>query len=252
MADTCTVLVPPHLDYCDPVWWPDDQEKEVIENLQKTAAIKQRTRHLTNCKTYKTFNVLNYVQFHEYSASCQSNMVLQLTNTWVPLSQTNWLHLSYSVNAPFLWNSISLDITCPRTYNSIKSRLEWNLSVCNTLLCLLLLLLIKFVCLLLIYALWLFCSVCEALTYSSCTTVHESKLTVWLQLCPNRSRSWSYCSGAAESKQMCTTTFTETEATTHRNITQGTHSNTSSKEITNTYTLPSNHTAAKNHQNKTW
>ena len=150
-----TALVRPHLEYCAPVWSPYQKKYiDALENVQKRASrwvcaarwdrntfqwtksysdcrreigwqtLAQRRDILSCCQIYKMVNHLDCLVFEDFlSFNSTVTRCHHFCINYIQ-SRVNTFRYSFFVNAPFLWNTLPLDVVQSSSYYSFKCKLK--------------------------------------------------------------------------------------------------------------------------------
>ena len=150
-------LVRPHLEYCSPVWNPHlKKDCDKLEKVQKRAArwaycrwdshtytwshtyeeaCKQlklktldiRRTMLSLCQVSKIVHNLDCIPFNLYFTFNTNGTRSHQLSLVCPLARINSFRYSFFINAPYLWNRISLEVLNCKTYPCFKRSLYHHL-----------------------------------------------------------------------------------------------------------------------------
>ena len=150
-----TALVRPHLEYCASVWSPYQKKYiDALEKVQKRASrwvcavkwdrntfqwtksysdcrrelgwqtLAQRRDILSCCQIYKMVNHLDCLVFEDFlSFNSTVTRCHHFCINYIQ-SRVNTFRHSFFVNAPFLWNTLPLDVVQSSSYYSFKCKLK--------------------------------------------------------------------------------------------------------------------------------
>ena len=149
-----TALVRPHLEYCAPVWTPNQQKLSCrLEKVQKRAArwicgvprksdgsgwtrsysdlcselnwmsLEQRRRFLIYCQMFKILHNLDCIKSADYFITKSRALRSHPYSVIIPHSRTNVFRYSFFINASNLWHALPLNLVQLTSLKSFKSNL---------------------------------------------------------------------------------------------------------------------------------